>query len=268
MTRKYLTLSMALLAVTLVQTPAAAQGGRPHLHVNSRWDECSIQLHSSLSQAAWRQFTEEAGLVAYFRPLTDARPMGRGQFEVSIHQWETRIDDRDAAWNDTFVHPDSAHWLFEGSGLKFPGLMVRAGVGSKTDVGVYFTKNPNANYGFFGAQVQQNLMDRNQWSAATRLSFTSLFGPDDVDFAVLGFDIVGSREIPVTRWASIAPYAGVSSYFAVARENSPVVDLESEAVGGSSAMVGAALQLSGARIALEYSNARVNSLALKVGFGR
>ena len=67
------------------------------------------------------------------------------------------IDDADAAWNDTFVHPDSAHYLFEGSRLKFPGLMLRGGVSAETDVGLYVTKNPNANYGFVGAQVQRSL---------------------------------------------------------------------------------------------------------------
>ena len=101
------------LAMALIQTPVAAQthdhDGHPHLHVNPRWKECSFQLDPALTQTAWRQFTGEAGLVAYFRPLSDARPMDKGRFELSVLQWETGIDDHDAAWNDTFVHPDSAH---------------------------------------------------------------------------------------------------------------------------------------------------------------
>src|SRR5207247_7521546 len=115
------------LAITLFHTPAAAQsGGTPRLHVNSRWKECSFQLDPSLTQAAWRQFTEEAGLVVYFRPLSDARPMGTGHFEISALKWKTGIDDANAAWNDTFVHPDSTHYLFEGSGQELTGLMLRA----------------------------------------------------------------------------------------------------------------------------------------------
>jgi hypothetical protein len=124
MKRRILTTAAVALGLAMFQTPAAAQSGRPHLHGDGRWDECSIQLDPSLTQAAWRQFTQEAGLVAYFRPLSDAKPMGKGKFELSLLQWETRIDDSDPAWNDTFVHPDSTHWLFEGAGLKFPGLMV------------------------------------------------------------------------------------------------------------------------------------------------
>ena len=285
MKRSNLTTAAVALAIAIFQTTAAAQSGqrpylhgsvgefttggsRPHLHTSSRWDECSIQLDASLTQKAWRQFVQEAGLVAYFRPLIDAKPMGKGKFELSVLQWETRIDDSEAAWNDTFVHPDSTHWLFEGKGLKFPGLMVRAGVSNKTDVGIYATKNPNANYGFYGAQVQQNLLSRNNWDASARLSFTSLFGPEDVNLTVFGWDMVASREFELNSWAAVSPYVGVSSYFSMGSEKSALVDLDNESVGGSQAMVGAVLELANARLGIEYNAARVNSLSMKVGFGR
>jgi hypothetical protein len=271
-----MTTAAMALAIALYQTPVAAQAHQHGpsdgltLHVSTRWKECSIQLDRSLTQSAWAQFTREAGLVAYFRPLTDARPMGKGKFELSIVQYETSIDDHDAAWNDTFVHPDSTHWLFEGSGLKFPGLMARVGVGSKTDVGVYFTKNPNANYGFYGAQVQQNFLGSatSDWAASGRLSFVQLYGPEDVDLTTVGLDLIASRQFALTSWASVSPYAGVSSYLTAARENSSVVDLEDEYQGGSQAMIGTAFQLSGARVAVEYNVSKVNSLSMKVGFGR
>ena len=278
MKRRSLTTAAMALAIALYNTPVSAQahehgpgdGHGPTLHVSTRWKECSIQLDQSLTQSAWRQFAQEAGLVAYFRPMADAQPMGKGKFEFSVVQYDTRIDDHDAAWNDTFVHPDSTHWLFEGSGLKFPGLMARVGVSNKTDVGVYYTKNPNANYGFYGAQVQQNFMGSatSDWAASGRLSFVSLFGPEDVDLTTVGLDLIASRQFALTSWASVSPYAGVSSYLTAAREKSPVVDLDNEYQGGSQAMVGAALQLSGARVAVEYNVSKVNSLSMKVGFGR
>jgi hypothetical protein len=270
MKRNLLSTAVLSLAISLNPLPATAQHVEPTLHVSNRWKECSIQLDRNLTQSAWRQFTQEAGLVAYFRPLSDAKPLGRGNFEVSLLQWKTNIDDHDAAWNDTFVHPDSAHWLFEGSGLQFPGFMARMGVASKTDVGLYLTKNFNANYGFVGGQVQQNLIGSptSKWAAATRLSFTTLYGPEDVDLAVVGLDVLASREIALTRWASVSPYAGVSSYFSAAREKSSRVNLDDEGQGGSQAMIGAALQLSVARVAIEYNVAKVNSVSMKIGFGR
>ena len=270
MRRNYLTTDAVAVAMALVQSAAAAQNGSDHptLHVNPRWKECSIQLDPSLTQSAWRQFTQEAGLVAYFRPLSDARPMGKGKFEVSVLQYQTNIDDHDAAWNDTFVHPDSTHWLFEGSGLKFPGVMLRAGVSSKTDLGLYVTKNPNANYGFVGGQVQQNFVLTDDWAASARLSVVSLYGPEDVNFNVLGFDVLASRTMELSGWAAVSPYIGFSSYLANSHERSSVVNLDDEHVGGSQAMVGTAVQLSMVRLAAEYNFSQVNSFSLKVGFGR
>lgn len=267
-----LNLAVMTAAIALLGTaaPARAQQDHPQLHVSNRWKDCSFQLDPFLSKSAWRQFAGEAGLVIYFRPLTDARPMGKGKFEVSFHQWQTNIDDHDSAWNDTFVHPDSAHWLFEGTGLKFPGLMARVGVSDRTDVGVYFTKNPNANYGVVAGQVQRNLIGGSTgvWAAAMRLSAATLFGPADLDFTVIGWDLVASRTIPLTRWASLSPYAGFSSYLGRAHEKSAVVDLADAYEGDSQGMIGAALRVSAVRVGAEYGIAKVNSFSLKVGIGR
>lgn len=249
--------------------PTTGPGGhdpRVTLHVNPRWRECSFQLDPSLTQKAWRQFAREAGLVAYFRPLQDAKPMGAGTWEVSALQWATAIDDTDAAWNDTFVHPDSAHYLFEGSSLQFPGLMVRRGMTDRLDVGAYFTKSPGANYGFYGGQLQYNLHNDTQrdWAAAARVSFVSMYGPDDLDLRVYGVDLLASKEFS-GRWASVSPYAGVSSYLSTAHEKTAAVALSDERVLGAQAMVGAVVQVSVARIGVEYNTAAVGTRSLKLG---
>ncbi|MDB4908042.1 MAG: hypothetical protein JWO05_2826 [Gemmatimonadetes bacterium] len=272
MTRKLLfTIAAAAIINAPVGTTLAAQStDHPHLHINPRWKECSFQLDASLTQSEWRQFTREGGLVAYFRPLISAKPMGRGKFELSVLQYDTGIDDHDGAWNNTFVHPDSAHWLFEGEGLKFPGLTLRAGLSDRTDLGLYFTKNPGANYGFAGMQLQHNFARSadGKWNASARGSAVSMYGPADLGLTVFGADVVASRQIVVTRWAVLSPYAGVSSYISSSHEKSALVDLHDEHALGAQAMAGVELRLSGARIAAEYNAARVNSISLKVGFGR
>lgn len=238
------------------------------LHVSDRWEECSFQLDPSLTQEAWHQFTREAGLVSYFRPLIDAKPMGAWNVEFSVLQWATGIDDTDAAWNDTFVHPDSAHWLTETSRLSFPGLTARVGITDKIDVGIYWTKNPNANYGFYGAQLQYNLINdlEKKWAASTRVSFTSMYGPEDLTMNTYGLDLLASKEFPLYfRWASIAPYAGVSTYVSNAREKTEKVNLHDEHVIGGQGMVGAVLKLSIARLGVEYNFAKVSTLSFKVG---
>lgn len=277
MKRSNLISAAMALVIALSPAPGRAQAqghgggeGGPVLHLTNRWKECSFQLDAALTQAAWKQFAREAGLVVYFRPMADARPMGKGKLELSVVQSQTNIDDHDSAWNDTFVHPDSAHWLFEGEGLKFPGLMLRAGVSNTTDVGLYFTKNPNANYGFVGGQVQRSILGGrdSEWNASARLSFTTMFGPEDLDFAVIGWDVVGSRDIPLATWATLVPYVGFSSYLTRAHEKSDVVDLKDEYQGDAQMMVGTVLKLSAVRLAVEYNQASVNSVSMKVGIGR
>jgi hypothetical protein len=261
--------SLIIPAAAVAMTVASAEAQtQPKLHVNPRWHECSFQIDPSLTQSAWHQFTQEAGLVVFFRPLSDARPLGKGKLELSLLQWKTGIDDEDAAWNDTFVHPDSSHWLFEGDGLQFPGLMTRVGVGENTDVGIYFTKNPNANYGFYGAQVQRSLLGHaTPWSFAARASFVSIYGPDDLDFAVYGGELIGSRRIDLRKWVSFSPYAGVSGYLSRSHEKTAAVNLDDEQVGGGQATLGAALQISKLRLGTEYNVARVRSLSMKIGVG-
>lgn len=262
---KHLTSATVAVAAVLISTPAAAQ----KLHVSPRWEECSFQIDPSLTQAAWRQFAREAGLAIYFRSLSDARPLAKGKFEVSALQWRTNIDDSKPAWNDTFVHPDSAHWLTEGSGLAIPGLSVRAGVGAKTDVSAYVTKNPRANYGFYGASVQRGLFGdaTSRWNASARASFVKMYGPEDMDFSVYGADVVASRTVTFSHWASLSPYAGVSGYLARAHEKTNVVNLANENVFGARASVGAELRLFKARVAAEYNAARIGGISLRVGFG-
>lgn len=258
---------MAVFVLASWQSPAWAQ--HPTLHVNPRWSQCSFQLDPSLTQAAWHQFTGEAALVAYFRPLADARPLGAGKFELSLLQGETMINDADAAWNDTFVHPYPTHWLFEGAGLKFPSLRLRAGVTNRMDVGAYFTKNPEANYGFYGGQLQYNLVHdvKRDWDAAARVSFVSLYGPEDLDVTVYGLDLLASRRVPlVGRWISVSPYVGGGTYLSRSHEKTPVVDLNDENVLGVQGMAGAIAEISVARLAVEYSLARVSSTTIKVGF--
>ena len=148
----------SLVVAALMSAVTGSTLAAQHLHVNDRWEECAFVIDPSLTQEAWHQFVSEAAVVTYFRPLASAEPMGAGRFEFAVLDWGTRIDASDDAWNHTFSHPDSTHWLFEGDALRIPGLMLRAGVTDRMDVGAYFTRSIGANYGFFGGQVQYSLL--------------------------------------------------------------------------------------------------------------
>jgi hypothetical protein len=261
-------LKIIFATLTLVLSYGFSFAQEPKLHVNPRWKECSFQLDPSLTQSAWHQFTREAGLVTYFRPLTDAKPMGAKKFELAILKWETGIDDNDDAWNNTFVHIDSTHYLFEGPRLAFPGLTFRMGVTDKMDVGLYFTKSIGANYGFYGGQIQYNLINDvdKKRSVSARANFTSIFGPQDFKFSVYGIDLIASKEFPLyLNWLSVAPYVGVSTYLSSSHETSDLVNLKNENIAGGQAVVGAVVKAKAVRLGAEYNFAKVNSLSFKIG---
>lgn len=271
MKHKTIAILAGLLVLAAAQNTVFAHGGKNvKLHVNPRWKECSIQLDPALTQHAWREFTREAGLVAYFRPLTDARPMGAGNFEISALQWGTALDDTKDAWNDTFVHPDSTHWLKDGSRLAFPGITFRAGITDDLDAGAYFTKNPGSNYGFWGGQVQYNVVNdaEAKWAASARLGFVSLYGPEDLNLTVYGIDLLASKEFAVhSDWISVAPYAGISTYLSTSHETTEAVDLKDERVVGVQGSLGVVAHVALVRLAAEYNVAAVNTLSFKVGVG-
>ena len=247
-----------------------AQHDHPDLHINPRWKECSFEIDPSLTQEEWHQFTKEVGLVAYYRPLIDAKPLGKWNFEISVLQWNTKIDDHDNAWNNTFVHPDSAHYLKEGPRLGIPGLGGRIGITDKIDVGVYWTINPNANYGIYGAQVQYNFLNRPEksWAASARLNYSSLYGPEDLDLRIYGIDLITSKEFKIySDWISVSPYVGVSGFLSSTRETTEKVDLKNENLIGAQGMVGVTARIKFARLGVEYNISRTSTLSFKIGVG-
>lgn len=254
----------SLLAAALITAAGNTALPAQILHVNDRWEECAIVFHPMLTQDAFHQFVSELAQVAYFRPLASARPLGAKRFEFALLNWATKIDDADDAWNHTFSHPDSTHWLFDGDALPIPGMMLRAGVTDRVDVGAYFTKNFRSNYGFVGGQVQYNLVNDTQrhLAAAGRLSVVSLFGPEDVSAGVVGLDFLVSSDLSV-----VSPYAGVSTYLSHGRERAHNVDLETENVFGVQGMVGATAKIYFVRLGAELSLAKVPGYAFKVAFG-
>lgn len=246
---------------------ATAQDVR--LHVNPRWEQCSFQLDPTLTHSEWREFTHEAAMVAFFRPVVGARAMGKGRIEISAVQWNTTIDETKGAWNNTFVHPHDKHYLVGGPVLPFPGLTLRTGVTDKLDAGVYLTKSFGANYGFAGAQVQYQLLndEPHKVDVSTRLGFNTLYGPKDMRFMVTNLDVLASKKITIHRkWLSVTPYAGASVYLSHSHEKSDLLSLPDANVIAPQAMAGAVVSIRNFNLGIEYNMAVVNTLSYRVGY--
>jgi hypothetical protein len=264
MTTRFTFLSTLLSMLVSISSAQDVQ-----LHVDPRWQECSFQLDPSLNQKEFHQFAREAGMVACFRPLTSARNLGAGRFEVSLLQWKTTIDETKGAWNNTFVHPHAEHYLVGGPALAFPGLTAHAGITDKLDAGVYWTVRPGANYGFMGAQLQYGILNaaQHRFDLSSRLGFNSLYGPKDVSFAVYALDLLASKKFTVYKnWLSLSPYAGASVCITRAHERSELVNLKDENVMGLQCMVGAVANVRNFSFAAEYNFAVVNTVSVRLGY--
>ena len=250
---RYLT-AAALVAAAPLQAqsvqPAHAghpgHSGHPPLHVDPSLKECSVRFAPTLTQGAFRRFTREFGSVSAFRQTASPGTLGKGRVLVAVELHSFTVDDRSDAWNDTFAHPDDHHPL--GSRQEFPKLKLRVGVTDALDVGAFYTRNPNANYGWAGLDGKYAVVRESEErpvGLAVRAAYTRTLHVSDMDMHAVTADVSVSRRLPY----GIRPYAGVGADGVFARETSDAVELRSEtavvphAFGGVEVTVGGRLSL-------------------------
>lgn len=215
--------------------PTAARPTDAPLHVDPSVEECSIRFAPELSQTSFRRFAREFGSVSAFKQGGSPATLGRGGVAFDAQYASFSIDDRDAAWNDTFTHPDADHFL--GATQSFPKLRLRVGVTDDVDVGAFYTESPQANYGWLGVEAKVGLLrqrDDVPVTLAVRGAYTKTLWVADMNMHAFTADVTVGR----TFWKVITPYVAVGGDAVLVRETSRVVDLEDEAVVVPHATVG------------------------------
>ncbi len=271
---------IALAIMSVINTQALAHDIT--LHTTDKWDECALQIDPSLTQSAWKQFNSEMGEILTFRPVTSAKPLGKGNFDIVLTKGWAPVVDTDAAWNDTFVHPHSSHWLYgeyaeeegettSGHGdsphsLGLPIPLVRVGITDRIDIGATYIMAPGSNYGFLGTQVQYNLVNDTEKGVAgsVRGSMMLLVGIDDLKSAAYTIDALGSKDI-----AMFTGYGGIQANLLTSKETTSVVDLKNETKLGLQAFVGVNTTLfSHLKVGAEVSFGTLVIPAIVLGYSR
>ena len=257
-----------LLVALLLLAPAAAlaHGSDGHaidppLHVDPTLEDCSVIFSADLTQDAFRRFVREFGSVSAFKPNATAAPLGRGGFTFGLEQLSFSLDDHSDAWNDTFSHPDAEHEL--GDEQSFPLARARVGVTGKLDLGAFWTRNMNANYGWLGLEARYAFANSGGDSPvhfAARAAYTKTLYVHDMDMHALTAELAGSR----TLWNRLTPYAYVGGDVVFARERSDVVALHSETQVVPHVVGGAELRLGHLMLGGEVSVAALTSYQLRV----
>ena len=219
------------LALLLPATALAT----PVLHVDPSLDDCEVHFAPELTQDAYGRFVREFGTVSAFKQGAPPATLGRGRIALDVEQIYFSVDEGSAAWNDTFTHPAADHWL--GSSKAFPKLRLRVGVSDDVEVGAFFTKSPEANYGWVGIETKYAILQQQgdmPIALAVRGAYTKTLYVTDMDMHALTADVSLGR----TFWKILTPYVALGADAVYARETSDAVDLGSEALVVPHATVG------------------------------
>ncbi len=256
---------VALMGLVPSLALAHGPGGHaadPDLHVDPTLDDCSIIFSADLTQGSFRRFAREFGSVSAFKLQGTPAPLGRWGARINLESFNFTIDDRSDAWNDTFHHPDAYHEL--GSDKMFPRARLRVGLSDAVDVGAYYTRNPNANYGWLGLDVSYAVLrqsERMPVSVALRGAYTKTLFVEDMDMHAFTTDVAVAR----TLWGALTPYVGVGSDLVLVRETSDAVELANEELTVSHAMGGVEYRLWHVAIGVEGYLSEINTFQFQIG---
>lgn len=224
-TSRIVTLALLLLPSTALAHGPNGHAADPNLHTDSSLEDCSVYFAPELTQGAFARFAREFGSVGAFKQASPPTTLGQWGFAVDVEQIWFSVDQYADAWNDTFAHPDAYHEL--GSDLGLPKLRLRLGVTENLDVGVFYTENPSANYGWLGLEAKYGLLQQSDSmpvALAARGAYTKTLYVDDMDMHALGADVTVGR----TFWRIVTPYLGLGADAVLARETADVVELDDE----------------------------------------
>lgn len=218
-------------ALLLLSVPAAAQhNDHPDvsLHVNPTLDNCDFDIATNLTQSEWKRASKEIGNILYLDALSAPAPMGRLNWSLQLEQTSARVDQESGAWNNTFHHPDSTHYLTGSGRLNVPALRFRMGITERWDAGLYFTsaKPFGANYGFLGAETKYAFLydTLKGWSAAGRVHFVTDANIRDFNVFSAGADVTAGKRF----FNCLTPYAGLGLGWNHGREVTDEVALANE----------------------------------------
>ena len=180
------------------------------LHVNPELGMCDFDIASNLSQAEWARATKEIGNILYLDPLSSAVPLGKWNWTLHLETNSAKVDQESGAWNNTFHHPDSAHYLTGENGrISVPALRFRIGITERWDAGIFYTsaKPFGAKYGFFGLETKYAFLNDTArgWAAAVRGSYVTDANIRDFNIFSAGADLTTSKTV----FRYFSPYAGV-----------------------------------------------------------
>lgn len=257
----FLVALMGLLPTMAFAHGADGHAADPALHVNPSLKDCSVQFAPGLTQAAFSRFAREFGSVSAFKMVSAPVALGRRGVAIGLEGISFTVEEHSDAWNDTFAHPDAFHEL--GADKKFPKARLRVGLTDRLDIGAFYTRNPNANYGWLGFEAKYGLLRQDETtpvSLAFRGAYTKTLYVDDMDMHAATVDVAVAR----TFRRLFTPYVGAGNDVVYARETTDTVALKDELLIIPHAIGGLEVRYGHAALGAEVQQGALTSVQLQL----
>lgn len=255
---------VALMGLLPTMAFAHGSGGHaadPALHVDPSLKDCSVQFAPGLTQEAFSRFAREFGSASAFKMVSAPATLGRGGVAIGLEGVSFTVDEHSDAWNDTFAHPDAFHEL--GADKKFPKVRLRVGLTDRLDLGAFYTRNPNANYGWLGLEAKYGLLRQDETtpvSLAIRGAYTKTLYVHDMDMHAATVDVAVAR----TFRRLLTPYVGLGNDVVFARETTDAVALADELLIVPHALGGLELRYGHVALGAEVQQSALTSFQLQI----
>lgn len=208
-----------------------------------------------LTQAEFRQLSEDLGAALSYKAIIPAEPLGITGFDVGVEVTATKIENR-SAW-------DRASSDSSPSTVYIPKLHVHKGLPFGVDLGAFYSAVPDSNIRLWGFEARYALIEGGVVMPAVGLrgSYTKLSGVSQLDLDTMAVELAVSKG-----FLNITPYAGVG----YVRTNSTPKDasgLSSEEFGQRKYFVGSNFNFALLNIDLELDRTGdTTSYGAKVGW--
>jgi hypothetical protein len=153
---------------------------------------------STLTQAEFRQISEDMGAAFSYKPLVPSEPLGVTGFDIGIAVTGTELKHREV-W-------EKASGEDVPGTLPVPTLRVVKGLPFNFDVGAFYGQVPSTDAKIWGGELRWAFVPGSTLvpAVAVRASYSQVSGVDQLSFNTTGIDLSISKG-----FAFATPYVGV-----------------------------------------------------------
>lgn len=212
-----------------------------------------ITTLGALSQAEFRNLSEDLGSALSYKPVTPAEPLGVSGFDLGLEVTSTDMKKSEPSW----VKATGSSL----SNLYVPKLHIAKGLPFNLDIAAFYSSIPSTNIKLYGAELRYAILEGGVTmpAVAIRGSYTKLSGVTQLSFDTKGLDISISKG-----FALFTPYAGIGH---VSTNSTPNVSgLVAESFSQSKVFGGINMNFGLTNFALELDKTgSANSYGAKLG---